>query len=101
MWRERAGQVSRQLRRRPNSTQSRVEAVTWEEGATAATRPSTWSGERERENLRDIITCMYMSLIGDQIGRAFLGGAALFGIGSLSYYGLGLSGETGAIDRAM
>ena len=34
-------------------------------------------------------------------GRAALGGAALFGVGALCYYGLGLSNEVGAIDRAM
>ena len=38
--------------------------------------------------------------VGDQIGRAILGGGCLFGIGSLCYYGLGLSNEAGAIDRA-
>ena len=30
-----------------------------------------------------------------------VGGAALFGVGALCYYGLGLSNEVGAIDRAM
>ena len=34
-------------------------------------------------------------------GRAVVGGAALFGVGALCYYGLGLSNEMGAIDRAM
>ena len=34
------------------------------------------------------------------MGRVILGGGALFGVGSLCFYGLGLSGETGAIDRA-
>lgn len=34
-------------------------------------------------------------------GRAVLGGAALVGVGGLCYYGLGLSNEVGAIDRAM
>lgn len=38
--------------------------------------------------------------VGDQIGRAMLGGGCAFGIGSLCYYGLGLSREAGAIDRA-
>ena len=37
---------------------------------------------------------------GDNIGRAILGGGALFGVGSLCFYGLGLSNEAGAIDRA-
>ena len=37
---------------------------------------------------------------GDQWGRAILGGGSLFGIGSLCFYGLGLSGEMGAIDKA-
>ena len=38
--------------------------------------------------------------VGDQLGRVVLGGGCLFGISSLCYYGLGLSGEAGAIDRA-
>ena len=42
----------------------------------------------------------FNSTSGDQIGRAVLAGASLFGVGSLCYYGLGLSNETGAIDRA-
>lgn len=44
------------------------------------------------------INCVFMP-IGDGLGRAILGGSALFGVGSLCFYGLGLSGETGAIDR--
>lgn len=36
----------------------------------------------------------------ERIGRSFLAGASLFGIGSLCYYGLGLSGEAGAVDKA-
>ena len=38
--------------------------------------------------------------VGDRVGRAFLAGGSLVAIGSLCYYGLGLSNETGAIDRA-
>lgn len=38
--------------------------------------------------------------LGDQVGRIILGGGCLFGVGSLCYYGLGLSAEAGAIDRA-
>lgn len=34
------------------------------------------------------------------IGKAALGGASLVGIGSLCYYGLGLSNSLGAVDRA-
>lgn len=37
---------------------------------------------------------------GDQIGRAIVGGGCIFGIGSLCFYGLGLSDEMGAIDKA-
>ena len=44
--------------------------------------------------------CVLLYTVGDQLGRAILGGGCLFGIGSLCYYGLGLSGEAGAIDRA-
>ena len=50
-----------------------------------------------------VILCVYFSFccfLGDQIGRAILGGGCAFGIGSLCYYGLGLSSEVGAIDRA-
>ncbi|KAL5484027.1 hypothetical protein EMCRGX_G020454 [Ephydatia muelleri] len=50
------------------------------ESAESVVRPVGWSSER--------------------IGRAFLAGGSLFGIGSLCYYGLGLSGETGALDKA-
>lgn len=39
-------------------------------------------------------------LEGEKIGRAILAGGSLFGIGSLCYYGLGLSGEAGALDKA-
>jgi len=37
---------------------------------------------------------------GDKVGRGILGAGSLFGIGSLCFYGLGLSNEEGAIDRA-
>lgn len=40
-------------------------------------------------------------LAAETTGRAVVGGAALFGVGALCYYGLGLSNEMGAIDRAM
>ena len=43
---------------------------------------------------------MILLFLGDRLGRAVLGGGCLFGIGSLCFYGLGLSGEEGAIDRA-
>ena len=43
----------------------------------------------------------YVSYIAETAGRAVLGGAALVGVGTLCYYGLGLSNEVGAIDRAM
>ena len=39
--------------------------------------------------------------LAETTGRAVVGGAALFGVGALCYYGLGLSNEVGAIDRAM
>lgn len=70
------------IKARSYNTHSKVSAETWEGSATGTTisRPGTWSG--------------------DQIGRAVLAGASLFGVGSLCYYGLGLSNETGAIDRA-
>ena len=34
------------------------------------------------------------------IGKGFVAGASLLGIGSLAYYGLGLSNEAGIIDRS-
>jgi len=34
------------------------------------------------------------------VGRATLAGASLVGLGALCYYGLGLSNDVGAIDRA-
>ncbi|XP_065919020.1 growth hormone-inducible transmembrane protein-like [Dysidea avara] len=36
----------------------------------------------------------------EQLGRVILAGGCVFGIGSLCYYGLGLSGQVGAIDKA-
>ena len=48
--------------------------------------------------MNDCLCSFYTA--GDQLGRLILGGGCLFGIGSLCYYGLGLSGEAGAIDRA-
>ncbi|TRY59420.1 hypothetical protein DNTS_004321 [Danionella cerebrum] len=37
----------------------------------------------------------------DSVGRLFLAGGATLGLGALCYYGLGLSNEIGAIDRAV
>jgi len=34
------------------------------------------------------------------VGKATLAGASLVGLGALCYYGLGLSNDVGAIDRA-
>lgn len=42
----------------------------------------------------------YFWLVADATGRVILGGASLAGIGALCYYGLGLSNEIGAVDRA-
>lgn len=41
-----------------------------------------------------------VGLTSERMGRAILAGGSLFGIGSLCYYGLGLSGEEGALDKA-
>ena len=38
--------------------------------------------------------------LADATGRVILGGASLAGIAALCYYGLGLSNEIGAVDRA-
>lgn len=39
-------------------------------------------------------------LLADNVGRMVLGGAAGAGIGALCFYGLGLSNDVGAIDKA-
>ena len=39
-------------------------------------------------------------IVAETTGRAVLGGAAMFGLGALCYYGLGLSNDLGAIDRS-
>jgi len=47
--------------------------------------------------------CMHFKkfyTVAEQIGRVVLAGGCVFGIGSLCYYGLGLSGQVGAIDKA-
>ena len=48
-----------------------------------------------------ILSCFLILHLAETTGRAVVGGAALFGVGALCYYGLGLSNEVGAIDRAM
>ena len=53
-----------------------------------------------KQCLPDQPTLSLLGATGDGMGRVILGGGALFGVGSLCFYGLGLSGETGAIDRA-
>ena len=46
-------------------------------------------------------TCLLCDyFLADNLGKAVLAGASVVGIGSLCYYGLGLSNEAGAIDRA-
>ena len=52
-------------------------------------------------SLFEVFSCFYIASIAETTGRAVVGGAALFGVGALCYYGLGLSNEVGAIDRAM
>lgn len=37
----------------------------------------------------------------DQMGRWFIAGGAAVGLGALCYYGLGMSNEIGAIEKAM
>ncbi len=46
----------------------------------------------------NICVCVYVC-IADRIGKAILAGGSAFGIASLCVYGLGLTNETGAIDR--
>eukprot|EP00794_Sanderia_malayensis_P012326 gene12326-13599_t len=41
-----------------------------------------------------------MGLTAENAGKAILGGGCMAGIGALCYYGLGLSNELGAIDKA-
>ena len=62
-----------------------------------ATR-SRWTGTEECDLLWRSFLKKYFP--GDQIGRAIVGGGCIFGIGSLCFYGLGLSDEMGAIDKA-
>lgn len=50
-------------------------------------------------NLRNII--IDFSLPVDQMGRWLVAGGAVVGLGALCYYGLGLSDEVGAIDKAV
>ena len=74
-----------------------VKAIPVETGAVRA----RLSGKREIYFGSDCILNLLMSnSTGDGLGRAILAGGALFGVGSLCFYGLGLSGESGAIDRA-
>ena len=37
----------------------------------------------------------------DQMGRGFIAGGAAVGLGALCYYGLGMSNEIGAIEKAV
>lgn len=37
----------------------------------------------------------------DQMGRWFIAGGAAVGLGALCYYGLGMSNEIGAIEKAV
>lgn len=43
------------------------------------------------------VSLFYLAFIA---GKAVLAGGSLVGIGALCFYGLGLSNEVGAIDRA-
>ena len=45
------------------------------------------------------ITLVFIAAIN--AGQGFLAGASVLGLGALGYYGLGLSKEAGAIDKAM
>ena len=65
---------------------------------TLESRPFNFLCNVETQGFVQFLFSFFSS--GDQIGRVILGGGCLFGIGSLCYYGLGLSGEAGAIDRA-
>lgn len=40
-------------------------------------------------------------LLVDSMGRIVLAGGAVVGLGALCYYGLGMSSEIGAIEKAM
>ena len=51
------------------------------------------------------VSAFWLCIAGDfvaafTVGRATLAGASLVGLGALCYYGLGLSNDVGAIDRA-
>ena len=56
--------------------------------------------QRKRRLASLMFTSPSVIFLGDQIGHLILGGGCLFGVGSLCYYGMGLSVDAGAIDRA-
>ena len=43
---------------------------------------------------------IYICVSAFTMGKGLVAGAAVLGLGSLCYYGVGLSSEVGAIDRA-
>ena len=46
------------------------------------------------------VTLRYFPILAENTGRAVLGGACAAGVGALCFYGLGLSNDVGAIDKA-
>ena len=44
--------------------------------------------------------CLYLPPLAFTLGKGMLAGVSAVGLGMLCYYGLGMSNEVGAIDRA-
>lgn len=47
------------------------------------------------------INCVHGNIAAFTVGKGFVAGASVLGLGALCYYGLGMSQELGAVDRAV
>lgn len=69
-------------------------------GMATRARPRIQTVAAKRRTLKEIA----MAPAGDtafNVGKGVLAGASAFGIGALCYYGLGMSNESGALERSM
>lgn len=71
--------------------------VIWRSFSEDARQPRTYA---RRRTLKEIATQPTQGL-PFQVGTAAVAGGALFGLGALAYYGLGLSNKSGFIDQSM
>lgn len=71
--------------------------VIWRNFSEDARQPRTFA---RRRTLKEIATQPTQGM-PFQIGTAAVAGGALFGLGALAYYGLGLSNKSGIVDQAM